>query len=361
MKRIYLIIYSLLLSAVAVAQPKIRVDNMTQRLGDLIFQMPKTVVYTLKNSGNRPLIISEVQPSCGCVQVQYPHEPILAGKKATITAVYDAQMMGTFHRELALYSNASEEPLYLAFEGRVVERPGVQNYEEDFPIDLGSVRMSANALEFDDVNKGDKPVVELRVVNTGDKDYSPQLMHLPPFLEAEYFPRTIRKGRVGRIRLTLLSDKLMMDGLNQASVYLARYLGDRTSGKNEVVVSAVLLPNFAHLTASQLERAPHIVLMDGDSLVKSHVSMPREGKKKKLEKTISVTNIGEEPLEIKSVQVFNSAIGLRLSERTIPAHGTAKLKITLDTRQLQKAKAQSRVLIISNDPRQAKVMLNIEE
>ncbi len=360
MNRIYFAICSLLLSVAAVAQPKIRVDNATQRLGDLTFQMPKTVTFTLKNSGNRPLIISEVQPSCGCVQVKYPTEPVAAGKKTTITAVYDARTMGTFHRELAIYSNASEEPLYLAFEGRVVESPGVASYEEDFPIDLGSVRMSTNALEFDDVNKGDRPQVELRVANMDDKDYTPELMHLPPFLTAEYFPQTIRKGRVGRIRLTLESDKLMLDGLNQASVYLARYLGDRTSAKNEVVVSAVLLPSFANLTASQMERAPRIVLMDGDSLVGDKLSMPREGKKKKLEKTISVTNVGEETLEIQSLQVFNSAIGLRLSERTIPAHGTAKLKITLDTRQLQKEKAQSRVLIISNDPRQAKTDLIIE-
>lgn len=340
------------------AQPKIGVETL-QKLGDLSFQTPKTVVFQVKNTGNKPLILNEVQSSCGCVSVDFSTSPVAPGKTTDITAVYDAKLMGTFYRELAIYSNASSEPLYVGFQGRVVDMLNSEDFAGDYPVDLGFVRLNTNALEFDDVNKGDRPVVELMVANTGDEDYTPQLMHLPPYLEAECFPRVIRKGRAGKVRIMLHSDKLMLDGLNQTSIYLGRYPGDRISEKTEVVVSAVVLPPFANLTAEQMKHAPQVVVMDGDSLVTNHVDIPRKGKKKKLEKVLTVTNIGESDLTIQSVQVFNRALGVRLSDRIIPARGTAKLKITVDTKELAKAKAQTRVLIISNDPRHAKKQLNI--
>ena len=83
------------------------------------------------------------------------------------------------------------------------------------------------------------------------------------------------------------------------------------------------------------------------------------GTKKKVTKTLTVTNIGELPLSITTVQVFNQSMTVSLSDRRIPAHGSAKLKITLDAHQLAKAKSGPRILFISNDPRQPKTILNL--
>lgn len=362
-RRKYTLIGALLLCGTLMAQPRFVAENKTMRVGELMWQNPKTVTFKFTNKGNKPLVVSEVHPSCGCVDVQFPRKPIASGKTGEITAIYDARTLGTFHRELAVYSNAQDEPVYLSFEGRVVSSPTTVDFSEDFPVDLGNVRLNSSAVEFDDVNKGDRPVVELEVVNVEKGSYTPQLMHLPAYLEAEYIPQTIQGGRVGKIRLTLNSDKLMLNGLNQTNVYLARYMGDKVGEENEIVVSAVLLPSFGNLTAKQMERAPHMVLMEGEEMLntKSNATLrfQPQGKKTKLTKIISVTNIGEEPLKISGLQVFNRAVSVSLANREIPKHGTTKLKITLDTRELGKAKNKPRVLLISNDPRQAKTVLNV--
>jgi len=334
------------------------------RVGELMWQNPKTVTFRFTNKGNKPLVLKEVQPSCGCVDVSYPRKPIPSGKEGQITAIYDARTLGTFHRELAVLSNEREEPFYLSFEGRVVSNPTTVDFSEDFPVDLGNVRMSTSAVEYDDVNMGDKPVAELEVVNVEKGNYTPQLMHLPPYLSAEYIPQTIAGGRVGKIRLTLDSQKLMLKGLNQTSIYLARYMGDKVSEENEIVVSAVLLPSFEGLTASRMEQAPRMVLMEEEEMLntKSNIALQflHQGKKTKLKKVIQLTNIGEEPLKISAVQVFNRAVSVSLADQVIPKHGSTKLKITLDTQELKKAKNKPRVLLISNDPRQAKIVLNLE-
>lgn len=356
MKPLYSLFILCAYACQAVAQPHFVAETPQAKVGEVMWQTPKTVKFDFTNKGNLPLVITEVHPSCGCIDVSYPEGAIAAGGEGSITATFDARMMGTFYRELVVYTNQQEEPFYLSFSGRVVE--SALDYDGDFPIDLGNVRLSSNYVEFDDVNKGDKPMVELQVANLEHGIYAPQLMHLPQYLTAEYVPEQIQPGRVGKIRLTLDSEKLFLDGLNQTSIYLARYMGDKVGEQNEIVVSAVLLPHFRELNAQQMKKAPHIVLMDGDKMLDGEVDMEM-GKKTKVTKVINVTNIGEETLTVSAVQVFNRAMSVSLGNRNIAPHQTTKLKVTLDSKLLAKAKNEPRLLLITNDPRQPKTVLDL--
>lgn len=337
-------------TAAAQAQPRFVPETPDVKVGEVIFQNPKTIRYTVTNKGNKPLVIKEVRPSCGCTEATWTKSPIAAGAQGIITATYDARIMGTFHKELAVYTNAGDDPVYLSFQGRVVET--ALDYTGDFPIDLGSLRLSTNYIEFDDVNRGEKPQVEFEVANLERGNYTPELMHLPPYLTAEYVPSVIAGGRVGKIRLTLDSDKLYFEGLNQCDIYLSRFQGDRVGAKNDILVSAVLLPPFDNLTAEQMERAPQLVLSEDE------IDIDFMGKKK-MTKVIDVTNIGEETLTIRKMQVFNRAVTVSLSDRNIGPHKTAKLKITVTAKDLTNRQNYPRVLLISNDPRHAKTILPI--
>ncbi len=364
-----LLAFSLLLLSLAAAeaQPLLQADEKRQWVGEVLWKTPKTVTFTFTNDGDSALVIRDVHASCGCVSVDYPRSPIMAGKTGSITATFDAQTLGTFYKELAVYTNASDRPSWLAFEGRVVVEPSDADYETSFPIDLGSIRISTNVIEFDDVNKGDRPVAELQVLNLKKDDFTPQLMHLPQYLTASYQPEVIQGGRVGRVLLTLDSEKLMMDGLNQSSIYMARYTGDKVSPENEIIFAAVLLPSFKDLTAEELERAPVIRVSDEDSIVESlSIAVDRtklSKKKAQVSKTVNVENLGETELEISAVQVFNRSVSVSLGDRKIAPHSRTKLKVTVDLNELSKTKNRPRLLIISNDPRSAKLLLgiNIEE
>ncbi|MCD8304562.1 MAG: DUF1573 domain-containing protein [Prevotellaceae bacterium] len=368
MTRRLLTLSMLMLSlATAEAQPQLQADEKRLWAGELLWKQPKTVSFPFTNDGDSALVIRDVRASCGCVSVDYPRTPVLAGKTGLITATYDAALLGSFYKELAVYTNASDRPTWLAFEGRVVVKPSDTDYETSFPIDLGSIRISTNVIEFDDVNKGDHPVAELQVLNLKKDDFTPQLMHLPQYLSAQYQPEVIQGGRVGKVLLTLDSEKLMMDGLNQASLYMARYPGDKVSPENEIVFAAVLLPSFKDLTAEKLERAPVISVSDEEGQLES-LSIPVDRskltkKKAQVSRTVSVENRGETELEISAVQVFNRAVSVSLSDRKIAPHTKTKLKVSVDLGELKNTKSRPRLLIISNDPRSAKLLLgiNIEE
>ena len=332
------------------AQSRLVFDTPKNHVGEVIFQQPATVVFTYKNKGKEPIRITEVAPSCGCTSVEWTREEIASGEKGQISVLYDALMLGTFFKELAVYTSDSPVPQYLSMEGRVVTHK--IDVQGDFPIEMGNIRVNTNYVEFDDVNRGDHPVAELQVVNLERSPYRPTLMHLPNYLSAQYIPEVIAGGRTGRIRITLDSEKLGLLGLNQTRIYLSRYMGDKVSETNEILVSAVLLPSFANLTADQLATAPRM------ELSQEELTFVMGGKKKQTQ-TITVRNEGQETLDIRSVQVFNQSIEVSLSNRSIQPGKSAQLKVTLLAKYLKKAKNRPRLLLITNDPSKAKQAINI--
>ena len=54
----------MMLAMAAVAQPRVELDRDVANMGEIMFQLPSKVSFTLKNAGDEPLGITEVIPSC---------------------------------------------------------------------------------------------------------------------------------------------------------------------------------------------------------------------------------------------------------------------------------------------------------
>lgn len=334
------------------AQARFEPDAEILKVGDVAFQSQKSLVLGFRNRGNEPLRLTKVSPSCGCLDVKYPTEAIPAGGHAEIHLTFNAEQLGSFYRDVEIFTDASDQPVYMAIQGNVVTE--VLDLGEDYPIDLGNVRLQTNYVEFDDVNRGDTPSVEIAVANLEHTAYRPILMHLPPYLTAESVPADIPGGRTGRIRLTLNSQKLPQLGLNQTSVYLARYVGDKVSDANEIYVNAVLLPDFSHLTEEQRANAPELQVETNE------VDFGKMGQREKASQTIVLHNVGKSPLRFKQVQVFNKAVSVSLGNRVLKPGKSTKLKVTVLSKYLRKAKSRPRVLLITDDPKHSKEVINIK-
>ena len=81
---------------------------------------------------------SDVKPDCGCTAVDYPHATPLRDTKFTITMTYDARMLGHFNKQAAIYSNATEKPVYLTMKGVVLAE--VQTIPATTPNSMGDLR-----------------------------------------------------------------------------------------------------------------------------------------------------------------------------------------------------------------------------
>ena len=61
--------------------------------------------FIVKNTGDKPLVISRVQPSCGCTTPDWSKEPIMPGKTGEIKVHYDTAGLGEFQKSIDVYSN----------------------------------------------------------------------------------------------------------------------------------------------------------------------------------------------------------------------------------------------------------------
>jgi hypothetical protein len=61
--------------------------------------------FEFKNTGNAPLIISNVQSTCSCMTFTKPDEPILPGKSGRIEVRYNLTL-GTIRKTITVESNA---------------------------------------------------------------------------------------------------------------------------------------------------------------------------------------------------------------------------------------------------------------
>ncbi len=75
--------------------------------------------FKFKNTGNEPLILSDVIPSCGCTIPDWPKSPIMPGKTAVIKIKFDTNRTGSFSKTISVISNATEDRITLTVKGNI--------------------------------------------------------------------------------------------------------------------------------------------------------------------------------------------------------------------------------------------------
>ena len=64
--------------------------------------------FVFTNTGDAPLIISNVKSTCGCTIPKKPEKPILPGESDKIQVKYDTKRVGFIRKSISVTSNASK-------------------------------------------------------------------------------------------------------------------------------------------------------------------------------------------------------------------------------------------------------------
>ncbi len=80
-------------------------------------------IYTFKNTGDAPLIISQVSASCGCTTPEYSKHPVLPGELGEIKVVFDSNgQVGKQHKIISVLNNGSTNVALLHLRGEVLPK-----------------------------------------------------------------------------------------------------------------------------------------------------------------------------------------------------------------------------------------------
>ncbi|MDR3127581.1 MAG: DUF1573 domain-containing protein [Tannerellaceae bacterium] len=80
-----------------------------------------TCQFTLSNTGEAPLVLTQVNASCGCTVPEWSGAPVAPGDTTTIKVSYDPKRrVGPFHKTISVYSNARNASFHLSISGTVL-------------------------------------------------------------------------------------------------------------------------------------------------------------------------------------------------------------------------------------------------
>ena len=77
--------------------------------------------FKFKNTGEAPLIISNVKSSCGCTIPKKPEGPIAPGETSEILVKYDTNRVGIIRKTITVTSNATTATKVLKIKGTITD------------------------------------------------------------------------------------------------------------------------------------------------------------------------------------------------------------------------------------------------
>ncbi len=82
-------------------------ENETIDYGTIAHNSDGNREFVFTNNGNKPLIITNTQGSCGCTVPTSPKEPVAPGAKGKIGVKYATDRVGPFTKTITVSSNAA--------------------------------------------------------------------------------------------------------------------------------------------------------------------------------------------------------------------------------------------------------------
>jgi len=161
-----------LLTASAVfAQGELKFKTDNHDFGTVEEGVQASYKFEFTNVGKEPVVISNVQASCGCTTPSWTKEPVLPGKTGEITASYNSSgRPGAFNKTVTVTSNAVNPSQVLTLKGVVNAKPtkAAPTEEELKKSPTGVLNKSQH--NFGKLEKGQTVTHKFTLMNTGEND-----------------------------------------------------------------------------------------------------------------------------------------------------------------------------------------------
>ncbi len=337
-------------TAMAQAKPVITFDKQTHDFGTFKEAAgTQTTSFKFKNEGTVPLILSNVRASCGCTTPKWTREPVAPGATGEIQVSYNPKNRpGSFNKSVTVTSNATVQTTILRITGNVEQRE--KTLAEQYPRQIGSLRVKSNYLSFAKLKQGDVVTQELELVNDTDEDVEVGFRTVPEHLTAVAEPSVIKAKSRGTLKVTYDTKAANTYGFASHRIYLS--LNGSKDYKNSVGVSCTIEEDFSHLSAEQLANAP---VAEFEPKTFDFGEM-KQGDKK--EHTFTLTNKGKSDLLIRRVRSSCGCTAVAPSKKVIAPGETAPVKVTFDSRGKRGRQSKS-ITVITNDPKNSTTTLRI--
>jgi hypothetical protein len=309
----------------------------------------QTVAFNFKNEGTVPLILNNVQASCGCTTPEWTREPVAPGAKGMIKVSYDPKNRpGVFNKTIRVSSNADNADVVLTILGEVT--PRARTIEEDYPNEIGPLRAKTNHIAFSSIKEKSIRKDSTEVVNNSDQPIQLSFKTPPPHLSAVFKPAKLAPKQKGYLVVTFDASKIQAFGFVMHRIYLN--IDGQDDYKNSIAVSATLEEDFSKLSPAELANAP-VVTYDGESFDFGDI---KPGSK--VEHIFNLKNTGKSDLLIRDVKSSCGCTAVSPPKNMVGAGETVPLKVSFDSTG-KSGRQNKTITVITNDPKNPTTILRI--
>ncbi len=120
---------------------EMEIDETVFNFGEIKEGKKVEHVFTFKNVGDEPLVISSAKGSCGCTVPQWPKEAIAPGDVASFTVIFNSRnKKGLRTQKVTLVANTNPSNTFVYLKGKINPR----TYEERLADIKDDVHMESN-------------------------------------------------------------------------------------------------------------------------------------------------------------------------------------------------------------------------
>lgn len=118
-----LTLFSLLfLAAPAQEESPIRFDKVTHNFGTFAEENNQTRVFRFTNVGDKPLVVHQALPSCGCTVADFTKTPVQPGKTGEVKITYSGRGRGEgYFKKLIVVTFNGDRRVRLYIEGTMTK------------------------------------------------------------------------------------------------------------------------------------------------------------------------------------------------------------------------------------------------
>ena len=302
-----------------------------------------STVFTFKNEGMAPLVLSNVRASCGCTTPTWTKEPVEPGQTGTITVTYNPNgRPGRFQKTVTITSNATEPTKKVFIKGEVI--PKQAKPVNKYNIAVGDLSMKTKVLDLGTVKKGETKQGELEYTNLTKEDHKVELATnslTDAFLATQVSLAEVKPNEVGKFLFAFDSKSPKLYGQIEADMYVV------VDGKKSITepfklsVLANVVEDFSNLTIEQKQQSPII-----EAENEQNAGTVKIGKTIKF--AFPVRNSGVNPLEIRRAYSLDQALNIK-APKAVKSGKKGTVTVEINPNGLEPGKYTREMVIITND------------
>lgn len=291
--------------------------------------------FEFTNTGNAPVLIKNVESSCGCTSPQWTKQPILPGKKGFVKAIFDPKdRPGYFDKTITVFSNAKTSVVELKIKGTVEGK--ARTILDDYPYELASgLRLPLENISLMKAQKGSVKSISVGVFNNSGRKIAISFAGLPSHIQMSIEPQQIDVKGLATIKASYNTAMKGEYGLNTESVVMI------VDGKKYALpVSISVEEDFSKVDVAN---APDI------TADKKYYSFGQTASAQPAEFTYQLTNSGKAAMKIHRIYANDERVSVNIAKQELQPGESTSVKAETKNGS-EPGKLSCVISVISNCP-----------